>query len=313
MKARRALEHRLWQILKAEDLVQKKFLLACSGGADSVALARVFAAIRPPEQLMLVSLHHGDGANQAHRQAAVDFVQALAEKLQVPFATFKNPDPQLRSEAQLRQWRRAILEQHGADLGGALIVTAHHRQDVLETRLLRLIRGTGPQGLKAIRQRRGVWLRPFLQTDRRELLAYLEEVGQDWLEDPSNRDPRYFRNWIRHSWLKQLDARQKGAVEALGRSLENLGSLENGAAADDKDSLSGLIIPLDRWWQTPRPEQLGLLAGCLTRLGKKNYTRGQLEEIRRRLDNSRKEHTFELAGCVWNVNAGQIHALSAPG
>lgn len=305
MSARHDLEHRLWKILKNENAAGKTFVLSCSGGADSVALVRAFAAVQPASRLTVVHAHHGaaDGGQGAFRDAAAGFVAGLARELGLDFEMRRHEGSALRSEQDLRRFRRRVLAEIRETRKADLIVTGHHREDLLETRLIRLLRGTGAAGLPAIHVSKGFWFRPFLGMSVGELRSYLESLSQDFLEDPSNDDTRFLRNWVRRVWLPALEARRPGAVSSLGRSLETLTAslgVEPGLATPELDR--GL------WEAASAAGKLRLLAMALRAAGQIEMTRGQLEEIRRRLDNPQKEHIFVVAGCEWVVNAQRIFA-----
>lgn len=302
MSARFDLEHRLWALLKEKGLTTKKFLLACSGGADSMALVRAFVAVRPKENLIVAHFHHG-GSSKFRRQA-LEFSRQQAEVLGVSFLFKIHEGQELKSEDDFRRERRKFLLEASKETQSDLVVTGHHAEDLLETRLMRLIRGTGPQGLPAILLLRSPFFRPFLQTSRKALREYLAEIAQTWVEDPSNSDSKFLRNWIRTEWLPDLESRQPGAVKALARSLENCAT----GGVKPKKFAKQQGISRSHWENEGPPAQRGLLAAYLTHLGVVNFTRGQLEEVRKRLDSSRKEHTFVVAGCLWQINAQQIFA-----
>lgn len=305
MSARHDLEHRLWKILKNEDAAGKSFVLSCSGGADSVALVRAFAAVQPAARLTVVHVHHGAaaGGQEAFRDAAAGFVAGLARELGLDFEMRRHEGAVLRSEQDLRRFRRRVLGEIRETRRADLIVTGHHREDLLETRLIRLLRGTGATGLAAIHVSKGLWFRPFLEVSVGELRSYLESLNQDFLEDPSNDDTRFLRNWVRRVWLPALEARRPGAVSSLGRSLETLT-----ASLGIEPRLASPELDRGLWEAASAAEKLRLLAMALRAAGQIEMTRGQLEEIRRRLDNPQKEHIFIVAGCEWVVNAQRIFA-----
>jgi tRNA(Ile)-lysidine synthase len=296
------LEHRLWGILKEDQLLSEKLLLACSGGADSVAMIRAFAAVRPASLLAIAFVHHGEGENHRHRDEAEDFVRELAGQLKISFVVKSHSGPVLKSEAELRDVRRTLLVDARKESGSALIVTAHHAQDLLETRMIRLLRGTGPDGLKAIHRRRDPWYRPWLEVPPQDLRDYLGLLGQSFCEDPTNTDPKYMRNWLRHCILPQFESYRPGSLKALGRSMEDITKIISAVPkAESSPKLSR-----QAWQMQSKSEQMQSLAQCLRHVGVTNFTRGQLEEIHRRMDISRKEHSFAVAGCLWLVNAQQI-------
>lgn len=298
MKAQLKLEHDVWKFIKADNLRGKKILVACSGGADSVALARVLWQVLPSDSWALAHVHHGTG-NDEFRAQARDFVAELAKKWNVPFFEKKHTGRALKSEAAMREFRREALRELAARAGAEWIALGHHQQDLFETRFLRLLRGTSHRGFAAMERGVFPWYRPFLGTDSREIRAYLHERKQKWLEDPSNAEERYLRNWLRRRWLPLLEKRSPGAVNALSRSFNELASASTAAMA----SAAAADAPIDRreWELANHSKRLALIVRALDGVGAPPATRGQLEEIARRLDNRRRVFSFRMQGSLWSV------------
>lgn len=187
-------------------------LVACSGGADSVALLLLACAVHP--RVEAAHLDHGWRAESADDAR---FVEGLCQRLNVPFHLRRlepGPAPQ-GLEARGREARYRWLRQLGRERG-ARVVTAHTLEDQAETVLMRCLEGSGAAGLAGIRERS--WLgRPLLEVARQELRAYLHAQGQEWREDPTNRDLTRPRAWLRHEVLPQLRERQPRVDEALAR------------------------------------------------------------------------------------------------
>ena len=312
MKARFALEHALWAELKARKFNRDhRFLLACSGGADSVALVRSFAAVLAPSRTTVAHVHHG--GDSAARNSAREFTQKLCDELKLPLVIANAGAQTFVGEKALRNFRRQELTQLARQTDCRFIVTAHHKQDVLETRMIRLIRGTGPAGLAAMWTLRHPWYRPFLAQAPHELKQYLKTIGQDWFEDPTNLDLQYLRNWLRHRWLPQLERHRAGSLNSVARSLEECaGALVRLAPSDDSRIL--LVEWKRAEWETlSAVEQHQRLARALYRLGVETFTRGQLGEIVRRLSREESNSGFTVAGCEWKINAQQIEGrLTVP-
>ena len=145
-------------------------------------------------------------------------------------------------EAAARQARYQFLEQAAARLGARYVVTAHTADDQAETILHRIVRGTGIGGLAGMARTRplgpATLLRPLLGFRRAELLAYLDDLGQSYRDDSSNRDIQFTRNRIRHELLPRLAEQfNAGVVDALLR----LGSLA-GEVQAVIDSLTGPLV-----------------------------------------------------------------------
>lgn len=309
MKSWSPLVHQIYRLLKAHKIEKGRGYVAVSGGGDSLALLWVLSQLRGALNLDLqvLHVHHGPGTHQRARTKAQDLVRERAAELEIPFQAFYS-EKELKSEAEFRKFRQAALR--SAVEGGprpAWIFTAHHLQDLLETRLIRLIRGTGLQGLKAIHVKRGVWVRPFLEVSQGEILKSLEDWGVTPWRDPSNEDQNPLRNWIRHSWLPELEKKRSGGVKSLGRSLAQI--VEQ--IAKDSEGRGPVWLgphTLSRGFfhTLGASEKQQVLAECLYRLQGLNYSSGQIKEIQKRLDNPKKEHTFRMKNSLWVINAEQI-------
>lgn len=317
------LDHHVWKLLKANGLQKQKILVALSGGVDSLALLLVLAKIHKGagkaaghgsghKKLAAAYFHHGEGPNQEYRDKALKFCQKVCLKNGVEFFSLK-ASRTARSEAEHRASRYEALQSLMATEGFSVLSLGHHQDDLLETRLLRLIRGTGAQGLQAMEIFKDNKFRPFLQISKKELKAYLRLEKQRALEDPSNKssdkktDP--LRNWLRQDWLKALEKRQKGGVESLSRSLETLSQELSGSTQDlllENEAYRTQGLSRGFYLCLSPQQQKRLLAQYLWSLQMKNFSQSHLEEIQKRLDNPQKVFTLKVAGCLWEINAEQI-------
>jgi tRNA(Ile)-lysidine synthase len=203
-------------------------LLAVSGGADSVALLRGLAALKPPGEGRLIAAHINHKLRGADSDADQAFVEQLCRQLglacEVATATV---DPTAGGhgqgiEANARRLRYAALEEMAGRVGARFVVTAHTADDQAETILHRILRGTGLRGLGGMSRSRRLGpvtlLRPLLDMRRAELAAYLGDLQQTFRTDASNRDARFTRNRIRNELLPLLTAKYNATIiEALLR------------------------------------------------------------------------------------------------
>ena len=193
-------------------------LVACSGGADSVALAHA-AASRPD---LRVAVGHVDHGLRPESAAEAEHVRAFARELGVPFFVERLEGLSTRAsglEAAAREARYAALTQLAAQAGSAAVATAHTRRDQAETLLLRLVRGAGPGAMAGIRRRRELapgiaLLRPLLGVPREATEAYCRMHGLGFTSDPHNSDPRRARARLRALWplLLELNPRLEEAI-----------------------------------------------------------------------------------------------------
>jgi tRNA(Ile)-lysidine synthase len=191
------------------------YLAAVSGGADSTAMLAALAASRFPVRCLHVE-HGIRGAEESRGDA--DFVRSLCEGFGFPCTVVSIAPGKIAGtarrrnsgiEAAARFYRRRALFREGrrieAETGAPVrILTAHTRDDALETALMRILRGAGPAGLAAMPPNRGRILRPLLSLDRAGVLRYLQDRNLSWREDSTNADTRFLRNRIRHSLVPLL-------------------------------------------------------------------------------------------------------------
>jgi tRNA(Ile)-lysidine synthase len=195
---------------------QARFGVAASGGPDSMALLDLMAAAFPG-QVACATVDHGLRAASAQEAAMVaDFCAGRG----VPHAVL-HPDAPPTGNVQdwARTQRYALLERWRAAQGVDWLLTAHHADDQLETVLMRLNRGAGVGGLAGVRARSGVVLRPLLGVRKAALAAYVEAAGIPYVQDPSNRDPRFDRARLRGhlaeaDWLHPEAASRSAAALA---------------------------------------------------------------------------------------------------
>jgi tRNA(Ile)-lysidine synthase len=178
-------------------------LVGVSGGADSVALLTTLLALAPSWRLSLRVLHVDHGLRH-DSDADAQFVQRLGERLGVPVdVTVVRVGPG-SVEAAARTARHAALETAAGQVGATRIALGHTADDQAETVLMRLIEGTGVRGLAGIPSVRGRIIRPLIEARHRDAVAALEAARLPWIEDPSNEDPKFFRNRVRHELLPLL-------------------------------------------------------------------------------------------------------------
>lgn len=314
----------------------KNLIVAVSGGLDSVALLHFLARTQKAHGLGLriVHIHHGPSSAESlkFRDSASLWVQELASRYELQCSIYRYEGKELKSESQFREWRGECLRQELSKFktGEARVALGHHQDDQLETQVLKLLRGTGHQGLEALRASSARVLRPFLNTSRSDLQTYLKELKETWLEDPSNSETQYLRNWLRHKWLVDLEQRSPGAKVALARSLENLVQefeslskehLRTAYSIHKGRSDSPISFGLSRVeWLELDPEQKiqalrNLIGKVLPTSGEflegksvspQVFEKRHLKEISKRLDIVAKSHSFHYRGLEWHLNARQI-------
>ncbi len=200
-----------------------------SGGADSVALLRLFEEMRTDLGISLCAVHLNHGLRGNDADADEKFASDLAQELDVPFFIAREDVAALarRNHWNLedagRRARYSFFEQLLRDGQCTKIAVAHTADDQAETLLARLVRGTGSRGLVGIHPVRGEIIRPLLDSRREELREYLHAKKQTWREDASNLDTTRLRARIRHQLLPQLE---RDFAPAIVERLANLAELQ---------------------------------------------------------------------------------------
>lgn len=201
-----------------------KILAAVSGGADSVALLRVLAALGCNCIAAHCNFHlRGD---EADRDEA--FVRKLCHDLGIELrCTDFDVDAYKKShgvstEMACRELRYEWFERQRAALGCSVIAVAHHRDDNIETFFLNLVRGSGITGLAGIKPCNGKIVRPLLGSSRDEIINYLETLGQDYVTDSTNLENDYARNKIRNVLLPEISRLFPSAMAGIELTLDNL-------------------------------------------------------------------------------------------
>jgi len=288
-------------------LGEARVLLAVSGGLDSMALLHLCAQIRHKVsvQFIVAHVHHGSGVGGAFRDRAQQFVGQTAADLSFDFITNPAGDGASSSEANLRKFRLAELKKFKIHSECDYVVFAHHADDLLETRLIRLIRGTGPKGLLAMSERRGVVLRPLLRFSKAQLESYLATVRGRSLDDPSNNSVAYLRNWIRREWLPALERKRPGSTRRLDQSLANLVESLDTAPSLAKCYENSKILRQEFHLLSPSDKRR-VLGAYLQQSGFQDYGLSHINELIKRLDVERKDLTFRLLKKIWLANAKHI-------
>lgn len=229
--------------------------VAFSGGLDSTVLLHLLARLSrqhalPP--LSAIHIHHG---LQAVADAWPEHCRAFCAQLGVPLQVVR---VEVASGASIEQAaRQARYGALAAALGDREVVfTAQHRDDQAETLLFRLLRGAGVRGLAAMPTSRalgrGRLVRPLLNVSRAELERYAREQGLSWIEDPSNRDTAYARNFLRHEVWPVLTRQWPQASQNLTRSAMHMAeaqqlldelAVQDLALADTPGPFAWLTLP----------------------------------------------------------------------
>ncbi len=196
-----------------------RYFIALSGGLDSVALLHFSLPILRQREAEVIPLHihHGLSPNaDLWAKHCTAICKELGLQCQVEKVNVRSSGEGL--EAAAREARYRVFA-HYLEEGGVLL-QGHHLNDQAETVLMRMIRGAGPEGLAGIPQRRdlsaGRLYRPWLHIPRQELEDQAKRFGLSWVEDESNRDLAFDRNYVRHEVIPVLSKRWSTVLQSLG-------------------------------------------------------------------------------------------------
>lgn len=314
-----------------------RVLVAVSGGPDSVSLLAALAALAPGlgASLCAAHLNHGLRGEESRRdqRCAVE----VAARLNLPCVIGQSAalphGPNLEERA--RRQRYAFLARAAKEQRCTKIATGHTRDDQAETVLMRLLRGTGADGLAAIRAvRDGHIIRPLIECSRAEVMKFLRAQRLPFCEDSSNEDRRFLRNRIRHEVIPLLEAISPAAprrLAALAQMLtdelawlcqEDARRLAAALADDGALAVSAIVAaetPLQArlvraWLRQQRGDLLGLTAAHFGAIV--DLARGRRPNGRVRLPGGQwvvREYTHLRRLCDGAVSPAEPEHLLLPG
>lgn len=287
----------------------RRYWVAYSGGLDSSALLHALWTLGEPLAAPLAALHidHGLHADSKHW---ADHCAAFCDERGIPFQNLEihlQPAPGESVEAAARFARyRALAACMQPD---DMLLTAQHRDDQAETVLLQLLRGSGPAGLAAmpecIRFGPGWHARPMLALGRDAIRDYVEEQGLNWCEDPSNRNTRFDRNFLRNQVIPLLKTRWPGLDRTLSRSATHCAEAQALLDQWSEEALGELMVTgfqgeagldLGRLLSRPLHRQKALLRAWIRHRG---FAAPNAERLREILDQVRTARAERAPAVCW--------------
>jgi tRNA(Ile)-lysidine synthase len=257
-------------LLQSQNLSNPTLLVAYSGGLDSTVLLHLLYQMKKEVTFFLKAMHVSHGLSPNADSWAI-FCQNMCHQFAVPIDVVSvdvDKDSGLGIEATARHVRYAALNNATADF----ICLGHHQDDQAETFLLQLARGAGVKGIASMAQfdSKRRLLRPLLNTKRSVLVDYAIQHQLQWIEDESNADTHFDRNFIRHTLIPTFNQRYKDIQSTLARSamhmgdasqlLDDLGAIDANLVLDDNHLFGALRLDalfnlsharqgnLIRWW-----------------------------------------------------------------
>lgn len=270
--------------------------IAYSGGLDSSVLLHL-AATRPACHGLTLEAVHCHHALSPNADKWASHCRDTALGYDVPFRLVTLAIRATEGEgveAAARRERYQAFEVLAADL----VLLGHHADDVAETVLLNLFRGSGILGMAAIPERRDRYLRPLLRSRRGDIEAYARHWGLQWCEDESNRNPDYRRNYLRHALIPELARRYPAIAETLADNAERFAEaqslLDALAALDSGETPMRFPYPISRIRALEPRRAANLLRFILRQAGLQAPPAARMEEFLRQVREARPDRHPKL-------------------
>ena len=281
------IEQRVIRYIEKEQLFSQnsKILVALSGGAESVALLRILHSLGYECEAAHCNFHLRGKESDRDEM----FVRQLCQQYNIPLhitdfdTTRYAEEKHISIEMAARELRYEWFEKKRIECHANRIAVAHHQDDSIETMLLNLIRGTGITGLLGIRPINGYIVRPLLCVSRKEIVCYLQSIGQEYVTDSTNLEDEYTRNKIRLHLLplmQEINPAIKNSLITTGNHLNDVATIYNKSISEAKARVitsEGILI--SAILQEPSPETV--LFEILHRLG---FNPAQIKDIYHSLD-----------------------------
>ena len=262
-----------------------RVVVGLSGGPDSVCLAMLLQELGYEVIAMHCNFHLRGEESMRDEQFVVSLCRRMGWELhQVDFDTLNYAQNQKISiEMAARELRYEQFHSLLQEAKAEAIAVGHHQNDNVETMLLNATRGTGIRGLCGMQPRNGNVVRPLLCLTRQEVLAYLEDMGQDYVTDHTNQEDDYARNKVRLDVLPLLERINSGAMKNLASTQENLSEVMKVYQQAMRETISDcvknkengeVVILLDKLNHTPSP--ISVLHEMLSPLG---FNKVQMQEL----------------------------------
>jgi len=224
----------IFNFIEQHSLIKKEssVVIGLSGGPDSVFLLNLLASLRDQGKLKKLIAAHLDHEWRDDSHQDVAFCTQIAKKYKTPLITAKISELSISGkfngslEETGRKARRFFFEAVKKKHGAHIIALGHHAQDQQETFFIRLLRGATITGLASMQPKRGVYIRPLLQTNKTGILDFLHKNNIPYLTDPSNQSNKFLRNRIRNNLFPQLQKTDNRFAKKLNETIENLGQTE---------------------------------------------------------------------------------------
>jgi len=279
----------------------QKILVAVSGGPDSSCLLDILAKLRKKYDLRLGIAHVNYHLRGIESDKDEKFVRGLAEKYALElFLMDSRIAPESNIESKLRDIRYSFFEKIRSKNGFDSVAIAHSMDDQVETFLMRVIRGSGLNGLRAMRFRNDHIIRPLLGTSREEIIGYLKENRLRYRTDKSNSETKFMRNKVRHKLIPYLE---KNFNPGIRKTIFNAAQ----SISDDYALLSSIPDAMNVADSASVREILKLSPSA-----QKRFLRKMILDKKKDLKNIEASHIEEIAK-VLRSEKGKIQTINLPG
>ena len=253
------------------------YILAVSGGVDSVVLLDLLAK---QKELTIVVAHFDHGIRSDSIKDE-EFVRNIAAKYGFSYETERvelGPDA---SEEEARKYRYDFLRKVAATYNANGIITAHHQDDVIETSMINILRGTGRSGLNSLKDSKEI-VRPLLSLSKKELVAYAQKNKLNWREDSTNESMKYLRNKIRKHVVSTMDDDlRKKWLQILDQSAVHNTKIDHEIEHLLRRGLHKNQLVLSRKWFIAMPHDVAkeIIRNLLIKAGAKEIDKRTIDRI----------------------------------
>ena len=272
------------------------YIVAVSGGVDSVVLLDMLVATASQDVKLVVA--HLDHGIRPDSDEDAQLVQQLAAKHNLVFELERAELGGGTSEAIARKARYLFLAHLRHKHQAQAIITAHHRDDVFETAVLNLLRGTGRRGLSSLRSHDEL-RRPLLGLLKQELVTYAKQHQLSWREDTTNQNQAHLRNWVRHELGPRFSQKDKQAFLELCDQVSRLNQQIDSQLAgylNHKSHRRGSKV-YQRFWFNMLPHSLAkeVVHYWLAQAQAAHYDQAKIDYIASKLKTLRAGRTIQVS------------------
>lgn len=249
-----------------------RYVVAVSGGVDSMVILDILSH-DPGLELIVAHVDHGIRPDS---NEDLELVKSIAKHKGMSFVYTQLNLSSETSEAKAREKRYEFLHETLKDTKSKAIITAHHQDDVIETAIINMLRGTGRKGLSSLSSHTGL-IRPLLNVPKSEILKYAQLNNIIWNEDSTNQDLKYLRNYVRHKLVPKLSDSERNYF------IKNINNIKKINSELDELLLHQLVdsdeINRPEFIQLPHKVAIELLATWLRKNGLNNFDSKTLERL----------------------------------